>query len=92
MALQPILISPSCSRTIMEKNALEHIELEYHDCKNVVMERGLPDWVVRDSAPFEKMKTSGVDKLTSLYTDDFEKLTSKTLETFKDYLTDKEYT
>jgi hypothetical protein len=47
--------------------------------------------MVRDSAPFEKIKASGVDKLTSSYSDDSEKLTSKTPETLKDYLTDKEY-
>jgi NAD(P)H dehydrogenase (quinone) len=68
---------------------IEHIELGYHDYKNDVVKRGLPDWLVRDSAAFEKMKASGVDELVSSYTDDFEKLTLKKPESFKDYLTNK---
>jgi NAD(P)H dehydrogenase (quinone) len=69
---------------------IEHIELGYHDYKKDVVERGLPDWLVRDSAAFEKMKASGVDELASSYTDDLKKLTGKKPETFKDYLTNKE--
>jgi hypothetical protein len=38
------------------------------------------------------MKASGVDILTSSYTDDVEKLTSKMPDTVEDHLTDKEYT
>jgi NAD(P)H dehydrogenase (quinone) len=65
---------------------IEHIELGYHDYKKDVVERGLPDWLVRDSAAFEKMKARGVGELASSYTDDSKKLTGKKLETFKDYL------
>jgi hypothetical protein len=56
---------------------IEHIELGYHDYTNDVKERGLPDWLVRDSAAFEKTKASGVDELVSSYTDDVEKWTGK---------------
>ena len=69
---------------------IEHMESGYHDYKNDVVERGLPDWLVRDSAAFEKMKASGVDELASSYTDDLKKLTGKKPETFRDYLTNKE--
>jgi NAD(P)H dehydrogenase (quinone) len=41
---------------------IKHIELGYHDCKNDVVERGLPDWSVRDSASF------GFDERTSFHT------------------------
>ncbi len=51
---------------------IEHIELGYHDY-NDVMERGLPDWLVRDSAAYEKMKASGVHELTSSKTVDLDK-------------------
>jgi hypothetical protein len=67
-----------------------HIGLGYRDYKNGVKGRGLPDWLVRDSAAFEKMKASGVDELDSLYTDVSEKLTGMTPETCKDYLANKE--
>jgi NAD(P)H dehydrogenase (quinone) len=63
---------------------IKHIELGYHDYKNDIKERRLPDWLVRDSAAF------GVDELASSYTDDFEKLIGKKPETFKDYLAHKE--
>jgi NAD(P)H dehydrogenase (quinone) len=63
---------------------IEHIELGYHDYEDDVVERGLPDWLVRDSAAF------GVDERASSYTDDFEKLTGKKPETFKDYLGHRE--
>jgi NAD(P)H dehydrogenase (quinone) len=63
---------------------IEHIELGYQDCDNDVQEQGLSDWLVRDSAAF------GVDELASSHTDDFEKLTGKKPETFKDHLRHKE--
>jgi hypothetical protein len=75
-----MLILQSCSPS----TDIEHIELGYHDYKNEVVEPGLPEWLVRDSAAF------GVDELASSYTDSFDKLTGKTPETFKDYLTNKE--
>jgi hypothetical protein len=59
---------------------IEHIELDKTD----VVERGLPDWLFRDSAAF------GVDELASSYTDDFDKSIGKKPGTFKDYLTNKE--
>jgi NAD(P)H dehydrogenase (quinone) len=68
---------------------IEHIELGYHDYKKDVMKRGLPSWLVRDSAAFEKMKASGIDELRSSYTHDLVKLIGKTPETFADYLDNK---
>jgi hypothetical protein len=72
-----------------DATTIQQFELGYHDCKMDVLERGLHDGLVRDSAPSEKRGASGVDKLTSSYTDDDEKLMIKTLEIFKDYLIDE---
>jgi uncharacterized protein YbjT (DUF2867 family) len=69
---------------------IEHVQLGYHDYKRNDKERGLPDWLIRDHAAFEKMKASGVDELASSYTDQLEKLTGKKPETFKEYLSNKE--
>jgi|UniRef100_A0A8J9SAC1 NAD(P)H dehydrogenase (quinone) len=68
---------------------IQHIEMGYHDYKKDVKARGLPDWLVRDSAEFEKMKASGVDELSSSYSPDLEKIIGKKPETFKDYLQNK---
>jgi hypothetical protein len=71
---------------------IKHNELGYHDYKNDIVERGFPDWLVRDSAAFEKMKVSGVDNHASSYTAGFEKSTVKKPENFKDHLVNKECT
>jgi uncharacterized protein YbjT (DUF2867 family) len=68
---------------------IQHIELGYHDYKKSVQERGLPRWLVRDSAEFERMKASGIDENGFCYTKDLEKLIGKAPETFKDYLENK---
>ena len=68
---------------------IEHISLGYHDYKKDIKARGLPVWLVRDSASFEKMKASGIDELVSSYTHDLEKLTGKKPETFTEYLENK---
>lgn len=68
---------------------IDFISLGYHDYKKDVMARGLPQWLVRDSASFEKMKASGIDELKSSYTHDLVKLIGKTPETFADYLDNK---
>lgn len=71
------------------KTEIQHIELGYHDYKKHVREQGLPDWLVRDAACFEKMKASGIDELASSYTNDLEKLIGKKPERFEDYLENK---
>jgi uncharacterized protein YbjT (DUF2867 family) len=68
---------------------IEFVSLGYHDYKKDVMRRGLPQWLVRDSAAFEKMKASGIDELRSSYTTDLVKLIGKTPESFSDYLDNK---
>jgi uncharacterized protein YbjT (DUF2867 family) len=65
---------------------IEHVSLGYHDYKKAVTARGLPDWLVKDSAAFEKMKASGIDESNSSYTTDVEKIIGKKPESFKDYL------
>jgi hypothetical protein len=57
-----MLILPSCSR----RHGTESTLLGYYDHKDDVVERGLPDWLVRNSAAF------GVDERALSYTDDFE--------------------
>jgi NAD(P)H dehydrogenase (quinone) len=68
---------------------IEHVSLGFHDYKKAVKARGLPDWLVKDSAAFEKMKASGIDESNSSYTSDVEKLIGKKAESFKDYLDHK---
>jgi uncharacterized protein YbjT (DUF2867 family) len=68
---------------------IEHISLGYHDYEKNVKERGLPDWLVKDSAALEKMKASGIDELSTSYTTDLEKLLGRKPETFREYLTNK---
>jgi uncharacterized protein YbjT (DUF2867 family) len=69
---------------------IEHVALGYHEYKKDVTKRGLPDWLVKDSAEFERMKASGIDELSTSYTKDLEKLIGHPPETFKDYLDNKE--
>jgi len=68
---------------------IEHIQMGYHAYKRSLKERGLPEWLVKDSAEFERMKASGSDERPGAYTKDIEKLTGNKPETFKDYLTNK---
>jgi len=68
---------------------IEHIEMGYHDYKKDIQSRGLPPWLVKDAASFEKMKASGVDELASSYTNDLESLIGKKPEKFEDYLENK---
>lgn len=68
---------------------IEHIALGYHDFEKDVKQRGLPDWLVKDSAALEKMKASGIDELPSSYTKDLEKLIGRKPETFREYIGNK---
>jgi uncharacterized protein YbjT (DUF2867 family) len=72
------------------KAPIEHVSLGYHAYEESVKARGLPDWLVKDSAAFEKMKASGVDELASSYTNDLEKILGRKPESFSDYLAHKE--
>ena len=69
---------------------IQHVALGYHEYKRDVQSRGLPEWLVKDSAEFERMKASGIDELASSYTKDLETLIGKPPETFKHYLDNKE--
>jgi len=68
---------------------IEHIQLGYHEYKENVHKRGLPDWQVRDAAAWEKMKASGIDENPLGYTKDFENIVGKKPESFVDYLNNK---
>jgi hypothetical protein len=68
---------------------IEHVQLGYHDYETNVKMRGLPDWQVRDSASFERMKASGVDESPHSYTKDLKALIGNDPETFKGYLANK---
>ena len=68
---------------------IKHVELGYHDYKREVQARGLPKWLVKDSAAFEKMKASGIDEFNTSYTKDIQKIIGKEPETFADYLENK---
>jgi uncharacterized protein YbjT (DUF2867 family) len=68
---------------------IEHIQLGYHKYKDSVMERGLPEWQVRDSAAFERMKAFGLDEKPSCYSKDLETIIGKKPENFEDYLNNK---
>jgi NAD(P)H dehydrogenase (quinone) len=65
---------------------IQHIELGYHKYKLDVQERGLPEWLVRDSAEFERMKASGIDEKPTSYCKDLEVLIGRQAATFEEYL------
>lgn len=68
---------------------IEHVQLGYHDYEADVKKRGLPDWQVRDSSAFERMKATGVDEIPAAYTTDLESIIGKAPETFVEYLKNK---
>jgi len=68
---------------------IQHIQLGYHEYKRNVKARGLPDWLVKDSAEFERMKASGVDEVGASYTKDVEHLIGRKPESFEEYLDNK---
>lgn len=69
---------------------IQHIELGYHDYVKSVLSRGLPTWLAKDSAAFEKMKASGIDEDPKIYTKDLEKLIGRKPESFLEYLRNKD--
>jgi NAD(P)H dehydrogenase (quinone) len=68
---------------------IEHVEMGYHEYAKSVEDRGLPEWQVKDSAAFERMKAFGLDEKPSSYTDDLEKIIGKKPENFEEYLHNK---
>jgi NAD(P)H dehydrogenase (quinone) len=68
---------------------IEHIQLGYHDYKKDVRARGLPEWLIKDSAEFERMKATGVDELPTSYTKDLQALIGRDPESFEEYLNSK---
>jgi len=71
-------------------NDIEHVQLGYHDFKGYMKHSGHPEWLVRDSAEFERIKASGVDERVDSYTKDLENLIGRKPESFADYLDNKE--
>jgi uncharacterized protein YbjT (DUF2867 family) len=69
---------------------VEHVALGYHEYVEYVKTLNHPEWLIMDSAAFEKMKASGIDELASSYTKDLETIIGKPPETFADYLMSKE--
>jgi hypothetical protein len=65
---------------------IEHVQLGYHDYKASVEKRGLPHFMARDAAAFERMKAMGVDENLDSYTDDLKKIIGKEPETIEGYL------
>jgi NAD(P)H dehydrogenase (quinone) len=72
--------------TIAYETPVQHIELGYHDYVKSIKSRGLPTWLAKDSAAFEKMKASGIDENPEIYSKDLENLIGRKPETFIDYL------
>ena len=68
---------------------VQHVELGYHDYQRDVKSRGLPAWLVKDSAEFERMKASGIDEMGESYVKDLETLIGRKPETFEQYLDNK---
>lgn len=65
---------------------IEHVQLGYHDYRKSVEIRGLPHFLARDAAAFERMKASGVDENKDCYTTDLQDIIGKAPETIEDYL------
>jgi hypothetical protein len=62
------------------------VQLGYHEYAADIKRRGLPDWLVKDSAELERIKASGIDEQASSYTKDLEKLIGRQPESFRNYL------
>lgn len=71
------------------KTEIKHVEVGYHDYEKNVRARGLPEWQIKDSASFERMKASGIDEYSTSYTEDLERIIGQAPETFTDYLNNK---
>eukprot|EP00429_Kryptoperidinium_foliaceum_P064432 CAMPEP_0176069594 /NCGR_PEP_ID=MMETSP0120_2-20121206/34749_1 /TAXON_ID=160619 /ORGANISM="Kryptoperidinium foliaceum, Strain CCMP 1326" /LENGTH=348 /DNA_ID=CAMNT_0017403231 /DNA_START=79 /DNA_END=1125 /DNA_ORIENTATION=- len=69
---------------------IQHIELGYHDYVKSIKSRGLPEWLAKDAAAFERTKASGIDEEPRIYTKDLENLIGRKPESFIDYLKNKE--
>lgn len=69
---------------------IEHIELGYHDYEANVRQRGLPAWLVKDAAEFERMKATGIDEEPFAIVSHTEKLLGRKPESFKGYLLNKD--
>ena len=65
---------------------IEHVELGYHDYKATVEKRGLPHFMSRDAAAFERMKAMGIDENLDSYTSDLKKIIGKEPEGIEGYL------
>mmetsp|Transcript_20431 Transcript_20431/g.47467 ORF Transcript_20431/g.47467 Transcript_20431/m.47467 type:complete len:244 (+) Transcript_20431:487-1218(+) len=65
---------------------IEFIEMGYHEYAKDIKKRGLPKWLIRDSASMERMKAHGMDELKESYTEDYHNITGHQPETFEDYL------
>jgi NAD(P)H dehydrogenase (quinone) len=69
---------------------IKHVELGYHDYIKDIKARGLPEWLIKDSAALEKMKASGIDEDIDTYTKDLENLIGRSKpENFEGYLSNK---
>jgi uncharacterized protein YbjT (DUF2867 family) len=76
--------------SIIYGTEIKHVELGYHDYVEDLKTRGIPSWLAKDSAAFEKMKASGIDEDPNTYSKDLETLIGKKAESFVDYLKNKE--
>lgn len=65
---------------------IQHVELGYHEYKATVEKRGLPHFMARDAAAFERMKAMGVDEDPNSYTNDLKSIIGKDPETIEGYL------
>ena len=68
---------------------IKHVELGYHEYKKDVEDRGIPDWMARDAAAMERMKSTGIDENRDSYTNDLEMLIGRPPESFEEYLSHK---
>ena len=75
--------------TIHYGTEIEHVQLGYHEYKESVRQRGLPAWLVRDSAAFERMKASGIDEEYGMVVNHMEKIIGRKPESFKGYMNNK---
>ena len=65
---------------------IEHVELGYHAYEKDVKKRGIPEFMSKDAAAFERMKAMGIDEDPRSYTKHLEQITGHKPETFEGYL------
>lgn len=89
----PIITDSKVCKLLSDAYGYEilHKPIGYHEYVADISRRGLPEWFVKDSAEFERMKASGIDEeLAEERLNHLEKVIGRPAEGFEEYLQNKD--